>query len=390
MTRRRSSAGSGQSGRRSVPRGTAMFISPLQLTALLILSRLEAASIFLPAVTVGPPTRDVWISIAAGAIAALGPLALLGWLSWRHDGACPVGLARRFFGKQIGGAIGVFLAAFFLLCASCTTRHVLEAYTSVIMPETPGLVFISLTVLIAAYAANGGAAVLGRAGVVVYLVALPLLLVVMVLPLNQMHLNRLLPVLDTPASDLAKGAMISFAFSMQAVAGAMLLPYLRPRTPEALARIFVGYTVTSVVFLAGFAAAVVAAYGPTASTLTFPVLSLARRVSIGRLIERVEIIPVTVWTASACMRIALFFWAAAASLTHGLGLARGRALMLPLGYLCAALTPLIVKNVFQMLRFYQWDVWGIYGTLVQAGLVVLLAAAYGVRLLVGGNRDGRR
>lgn len=364
-----------------------MTISPLQLMAVLVLSRIEAASVFLPSVTVAPAARDAWLTAATGAAVALVPLVVLGWLSLRNEGDCLVGMARRFFGRTAGGVIGVYLATFFLLCAACTTRHVVEAYTSVIMPETPGLAFSALIVLISVYAAAGGAPVLGRTGSMVYGVAIPLLLLVTVLPLNQMRLDYLKPVLDVSAGDFAKGALISFAFSMQAVAGAMLFPYLKPYTMKDMARMFMTYTWVSMVVLAASAAAVVAAYGPTAQSLTFPVLSVARRVNIADFIQRMEVIPLIVWTASSCVRIALFIWAAAASLDRALGVGRGRALMLPLGYLCVVVTSFIVKSVFEMLRFYQWDVWGIYGTLVQLGLVVLLLAGHLIHLARNGHRQ---
>jgi len=81
--------------------------------------------------------------------------------------------------------------------------------------------------------------------------------------------------------------------------------------------------------------------------------------------------------------------AAAACLDKSFGLARGRALMLPLGYVCVAVTSFIVKSVFEMLRFYQWDVWGVYGTLVQVGVIAVLAAGYLVHSVRKGTRRGR-
>jgi spore germination protein KB len=366
-----------------------MTISPLQLMAILVLSRIEAASVFLPTVSVAPEPRDAWLTSAAGAAAAFVPLIVLGWLSLRNDGECLVGMARRFYGRAVGGAIGVYLGFFFLLCAACTTRHVVEAYTSVIMPETPGLVFSALIVLVSVYAAEGGAPVLGRTGAMVYAVAIPLLLLVTVLPLNTMRIEHLEPVLDTTVGDFVKGALISFAFSMQAIAGAMLFPYLKPSKMKDMTSMLLTYTVVSMVVVAASAAAAVAAYGPTAHTLTFPVLSVARRVNIAMFIERMEVIPLIVWTASSAVRIALFLWAAAACLDKSFGLARGRALMLPLGYVCVAVTSFIVKSVFEMLRFYQWDVWGVYGTLVQVGVIAVLAAGYLVHSVRKGTRRGR-
>ncbi len=370
-------------------RGGELTISPVQLTALLVLSRIEVASIFLPSLTTGPPTRDAWVAGGVGVLLGLGPLVTLGWLSLRYDGKCLVGLSKTLFGGPLGAAVGVVLAVFFLLCAGCTTRHVMEAYTSVVMPETPGLVFSALIVLLAVYAGSCGIHVLGRTGLLVFAAAIPLLTLVALLGYNQMDVNYLRPAFQTGLSDYAKIASVSFAFTMQAIAGAMLFPHLKPLSARAMVGVFSAYCLISMGLLVMSIAAVVASHGPLSYELAFPVLSLARRVNIANLIQRMEILPVTVWTASACMRISLFLWAAAACLTRAFGLKEGRCLVLPLGYLCVVITAFIAKSLFEMLRFYTWDVWGIYGTVLQLGLIILLVVASAVRTLRGGNRRAK-
>jgi spore germination protein KB len=357
------------------------------MVALLALSRIEAATVFLPVVSASRTLPDTWIGASAGPLLAALPLALLGWLSLRHDGECLVGMARRNLGRAGAAALGAFLAVFFLLCAACTIRHVVEVYTGVIMPETPGLVFAVALVLVACYATLGEATVLGRSAVMVCAFAIPLLVLTLALPINQMRAHHLLPAFQVSLSEVAQTGSISFAFSMQAIAGAMLFPYLKPSGPRQMAGLLLVYTLLSTAVMAASTLAVVAVYGATASGLSFPVLSLARRVAIADLIERVEMLPVVVWTGAAAARVALFVWASAASLTRAFGVTDRRPLILPLGYLCVVVSMFIVQNTFQMLRFYRWDVWGLYGTVVQVGVIALLAAAYFARLAATGSRQ---
>jgi len=353
-----------------------LVINPFQLTALLWLSRIETASVFLPSVTTVDYAPDTWIGAGIGSLLAIVPLWVMGRVAVASGGLCLVGMAQKFYGRVLGGAVGIFLAQFFLLCGACTIRHVVEVYTGIITPETPGLVYSAIVAGVAVVAAAAGATILGRTAVMVFATVVPLLLLTLILPLNRMNPGHLMPFMHSHLGVLAQAGLISFSFTMQGIVGFMLMPSLRPRTTKEVDAIFLTYAVASSIMMAAAAASITAAFGPLSASLTFPVFSLAQRIQIAGIIERMEILPVFLWTASDILRVALMLWAAAACLAKTFGLEHGRRLVLPLGFVSVVLTAFIVTNVFEMLGFYTWDLWGVYGTVVQVGTVLLLSTGY--------------
>jgi len=360
-------------------------LSGRQLVALLVLMRLEVATIILPSVSCVDQPRESWVAALAGTLAAVPFGLLVAALARRFPGQTVVQFGRAMLGRLAGTFVAFVYVVFFFLIASSVSREVGEAYVASAMPETPWFAFAAVVLAVAAVAAASGIEVIGRAAELLVVAALALFITVLVLPLDMMRISNLLPVLERGLAPALPASLISFGLFGEMIAGWMLAPYLD--YPHKMGKYLVSYVVISGVVLIAAILAVVAAFGPTANSRILPVYNLARNVSVARFLERVEMIPLAIWTFAAWVKIGLFLWVSAAAISQIAGLKDYRPLVFPLAFLAAAVSPVLHEDLFGLLDYLSWDNWPVYACTLQ---VTLLAVLWGAALLRGGGGKAGR
>ena len=294
----------------------------------------------------GPPGRlDRHVHLTLGAI----PVVL--WINWLAQ-AFREGLlsnTARFCWQNRRQSFESGLCFYLLLIAGITARQVGEAYTAAIMPETPILVFMGVIAFVAGNAAYNGVEVVGRVAETVFWIVLVVTVVVLTLPMNAMRFENLRPVLPGGLGIIVKETATSWIIFLEIIVSAMIVPFLtRPSDARRFSLLAVGG-----VGLVGmsFAAVLVAVFGVLTPTLTLPAFSLGRLISIGDFLERIEVIPMGIWTVSAGVKMSFFLWAGAVGLAQICGLRRYQPFVYPLCVLSVSLGVLLFDDVMEMERF---------------------------------------
>ena len=133
---------------------------------------------------------------------------------------------------------------------------------------------------------------------------------------------------------------------LEMIVMAMMIPFLtRPSDAKRFSLLAVGG-----IGLVGisFAAVLVAVFGVLTPTLTLPAFSLGRIISIGDFLERIEVIPMGIWTVSAAVKMACFLWAGAVASAQVCGLRRYQPLVYPLSVLSVSLGILFFDDIMEM------------------------------------------
>jgi spore germination protein KB len=314
-----------------------------QLMAMLFLARMVPITVTFPAITGIPIPQDGWIAVLLSVLATI-PVALwIVWLGLSFPGKTIVEYSEILFGKVVGKLLGLGLILFFLGKAATTARAIGEAYAVAIMPETPIVIVMAVMVFLGANAAHGGLEVVGRMAESVFWMVLFFALLVLVLPANAMKVENLRPVLPGGLGAAVGEAGTSWIIFLETIVVGMIMPFL---TCPSDARRFSLYAVGAAGLVGvGFAAVLVAVFGVLAPSLTLPAFSLGRMISVGGFLERVEVIPMGVWTVSAGIKIACFIWASAVGLAQVFGLQRYQPLVYPLGVLTVSLGLSLFKNI---------------------------------------------
>ncbi|NLJ25224.1 MAG: endospore germination permease, partial [Firmicutes bacterium] len=345
-------------------------ISSGQFLAFLVLTRMLAALIEAPTISGTSAEHDAWIGIVLSTLLTIPWGFLLVHLGNMFPGMTIIEYSQVILGPWLGRLVGLVIIIFFLQQSAYAIRLSSAAYVTTIMPETPLLVFVAIITFLSANAARSGIEVLARASTVSFFVAMTMLIVLLILPLNIMDFGNLRPVMARGWQPVGEATLSSFAIYGELLVMTMLIPYLNRRRDA-------GPTVFYAILLSGFlftwfTIAITAAFGPLMSTLIMPAFSLGRLVQFALLIERVEVVPLIGWTISVGVKQSLFMWAAMMGIAQWFNLVEVRALAYPVGALVAALSIWLFRGVFDASDFATIKRFGTLSILISVGIPLFL------------------
>lgn len=330
------------------------------------------AFLSLPRVVAGPAGPAAWVGIALGSAAALAAGCLI--LAWqaRFPGLTLVGATSLVFGRPAAILVGLGLTVWGHFYLAVLLREFVAIFLIAFLPETPIAVLLGVTAALLVYAAYQGLAAIVRTAQVFLPFIAAALLVIIAGTLPRFDSDRLLPLsgLGWPGVLLAGYYTLS-AFA-QGLAVAPFFPLLRTPAQSRPAVIW-GFALTGLV-LFGLTAVEVAAFSaPVLRELTFPTLTAARVVRLGRFFERTEAALMVGWFALSFLKLALFFFFTTVTLAEVAGLETHKPLCIP-GGLIVAFTALWPENFLQVIRLvgYLYR----YGALAFALPAALLLASY--------------
>jgi len=358
-----------------------------QLGAILLLIRLAPMTLTLPNIIGMPSPQGLWIT---GILGTAISLPLLAWMVTlcRAEGLDDVvRISRRLLGTIIGSAVGWLFVLYWLILAGFELRSVSEAYLTGAMPETPMWVFTALTALVSAGIARRGMRLIAMMSELVAFVVLVLVLLTIVLPLDLIDLRNLLPLLPEGLRPLAlpTGTAVSLFLDMAVLM--MVAPTVIGGRGLMQGTIWAALVAGAVLTL--LIAAVTAVFGPISTALELPALSLSRIVSIGQVVERIELTMMASWTLGVGVALAALLWAASVASAHLLGLRCFEPLVYPLGGLAVFLGMRMWTDVGSFDR----SVTAIRATLVTSVFImvvlVVLTAASWLRRRTSGDAGGR-
>lgn len=302
-------------------------ITGRQLGAILFLIRALPVTMTFPMMIGMSSPRGLWLVAIAATLVSLPLLAWMAWLSGAEGLDSITQISRRYLGRVGGGAIGWALVFYWIFLAALDLRAVGEAYVLGTMPDTPLVVFMVLTALVSAGIARRGAKLIAQMSELTAALILLGLVLTVVLPADLMEFRNLLPLLPERLSPLLVPAGTAIALFLSLNEFLVIAPYMK--STGDLMRGTVYSALASGVILTLFTVAVVAVFGPLATSLELPALSLTRVISLGTFFERVELITVASWTLGAGLALATLLWTAAKASAELLGLTRYEPLVYP-------------------------------------------------------------
>ncbi|QNK57307.1 endospore germination permease [Paenibacillus sp. PAMC21692] len=320
-------------------------ISERQFTWLVALFTVGNAILVMPSTLASIVRQDAWISCLLGIAIAILILPLYRHLGRRIAGSGMASFAEAALGRWSGkAAMVLFILAAPFQIAALTLRDIGDFMTTQIMPETPiGAVHI-LFLCIVVMGVRLGLETIARAVeiFVPFVFILFVLLVSMISP--QIELTNVQPVLENGFGPVLKGSILVASFPLLDCGYLiMLLPSVRPSKHGGrfmlkglLFGSFAIFVVTSLSIL-------VTGTSNTARQ-TFSGYALARKIFIGGIIDRIEIIVAVIWFITVFVKLTLLLYVAASGLAATFRFRDHRSLTLPLALILSILAVLLLPN----------------------------------------------
>ncbi|MFE5321368.1 endospore germination permease [Paenibacillus sp. NPDC056579] len=352
-------------------------ISIQQMAVLVIFVTIGDTILILPSITASAAKQDAWLS---GVVGLLGG-AFVVWLFLRLIGLKPnetiIQLNRSLLGTWLGGTMSVLFLLYYLFNLSAMTREISDFVTSQMMTETPIRAIHVMIIFVLFFSLRSGLESIGRAGELLIPWFSFFFIALFVLLLPQIETDKLLPIMGDGVRPVLTGSIyaVVYPFTETVIVFMMLMPYVKQGS-HMRKDFMVASMIGAVCILAVVLISILILGAYITSHQIYPAYGLAKKISIGNFLERLEALLAIVWIMSTYFKCTLYLYALVMGSAQLLGLKERRFLDLPYALILFGLASLISPNIsfYTDLLQHYWPFWDL--TYAVAVPLLLLAVFY--------------
>ncbi|MHB8124478.1 MAG: GerAB/ArcD/ProY family transporter [Desulfitobacteriaceae bacterium] len=253
----------------------------------------------LPAFEINWAREDAWLIQILITFPSLVLVLIVDKLGRKFPGQTIVQYSETILGKYLGKLIGFAVTLFFFWTGSVILYELAAFLASAVMPETPIIVFLSITGLLIAYTVYNGLETVSRLHAWFIPITAASLILIMLLASKEMNLNYFRPFLANGIAPVLRGARTSNSYhGCMILALAMLIPYVNQ--PNNSVRKPYLYAVLILSFLYGLnTAGSLAVFGPfEGGRISLPTVNLVKMINIADIIQRIEVLLILNWVGA--------------------------------------------------------------------------------------------
>ncbi|MBE0341029.1 spore gernimation protein [Paenibacillus sp. 28ISP30-2] len=322
-------------------------ISARQLMILTTLYTVGSAILIIPSGMAEVAKQDAWMAALVGVVAGLLVLYLYIKLASLYPQKTLIGIMEALLGKWLGKAVGLlFFATFFINAPVPVLFYLGNFMTTQMIPETPMPAVNILFALIILLAVRLGLEVIARSAELMFPLFILLYISFTGLIVSNIKLENVQPVLEAGVGPIWSAALsfVSTAFLPHIIL-LMIFPASVNRFDQARKAIFTGSLIGGLMLVVVVSLAILVLGPDLTARNIYPSYALAKKISIGNFLQRIEAIMATMWFISLFFRITLYMHSIVTAIAQIFCLKNDRQLVLPLGILLVALSTIVYPNV---------------------------------------------
>ncbi len=354
-------------------------ITTKQMKVLLIFFLIGDMMWYLPSYTTSMVNQDAWLSSLIGIVFGIG-VAILVYKFWNlFGGLSMVGIFRLVTGRVVGSVLTLLYILYLLSAGSAQVRVIGDFMTTQMLTETPVRVVIALFAAVVLIAVRCGITVIGRTSqlFIMLFVFLFVLLFFMLLP--ESDIDNLKPFVSHSVVELARGSFYAMIYPyFQLITLLMVLPAMKKDPLEKEIKPLEQEMFRSMLFSAGAGMIVVLLSLTVLGTYMtehqmYSTYTMAKKISIGNFIQRMEAILVISYVMSTYFKCTLTIYAMCKALTELMGLKDYRQLAFPVYVLLFGTSYYIADNsVFFRALGAPWSIWEFMNMVLFVGVVYVV------------------
>ncbi|ALC91215.1 spore gernimation protein KC [Bacillus sp. FJAT-18017] len=257
--------------------------------------------------------NDAWIAIGGASLFGVALLWLYYALSTRMENHNLYTVIEFCFGRKLGIILAFFYISYFTYLAARVIRDFCELLSSAILPNTPMEVMSLTLCLVLGYILYLGIEVLARTNEIFspYLLLFLLMLTIFLIASGGVDPKQLLPLFGNGASPIIKQVfpeLITFPYG-EMVAFTLIFP-LVTRKSHIKHVAFLGLATATFLLILAEILTVMSLGVDAMQRSNFPLLTVARNVSIGGFVERIEVLVVFIMLLGILVKSSVFLFGA--------------------------------------------------------------------------------
>lgn len=351
-------------------------INSRQFTILVILFTVGTSILIQPSAIASAAKQDAWLSTILGSMFTLLLVLLFYAIGKRFSQMTLVEYSEVLLGKWLGKAVSILYCFLFFYFAWTNLREIGEFLTTQIMPETPieaiEILFLSIVVM----GVRLGLEVLTRAGEIFFPWVIVLFLFLAINLMPDIKLENMQPIFEEGIKPILNGSIVFLGVpSLQLVLFLMIIPFVEGSKgirKSFLIGSFIGCMILIIVSL--LTTLVLGA--DLTSRQIYPSLALAKKITLGGVLERLESIMVGIWFLTLYFKLTLGFYASVLGFAQTFKLKEYRFLVMPMSMIMLVFSLVAYPNRAYFITFLR-EITPVYHLIF--GLVlpfILLGIAY--------------
>jgi len=344
-----------------------------------------AQTLFLPAPMIKAAGQEAWLAlIIAGIVGTLLAGLPSVWVGMRHPGLGVAQISRRLLGRWAGGPVSLFYSALLVYIFGLCIRDIIDFSHLVLLPGTPGVVIAILFAGISLYGAWHGLEPTVRVAFQALVFMVLTAFLVPMLQLREISIKNVDPFLYRGIGSVFQAAFVALPWFTEIVSILGLMQHLKH--PQKAHRWLLAGGVASILPISFLTLHMTLALGSDLpARFLYPTYYLMQLISIAKILERIEVVIVTVFLTGMFIKSALYLFLAAETTAQTFGLRHHHWPAVGL----TALAVVIAHMWGGILNLLSWEAGSISVWVrlsIEVGLPALLLTASFIRQAGAGQR----
>jgi len=337
-------------------------ISSLQMAIMMYPAIVATAILSVPSITAKYAKTDLWLSPILASFIGYMTVYIAYKLHQLYPKQTVIQFSEQIIGRFAGKLIGFLFLFFYIQIAGHMLRQYAEFVVDSFLVNTPISLIMALMALLCSFIVRGGLEVLGRAAQLFFpIFTLPLLLLI-ILVFPDFEFKNIFPILGEGIMPPIKGAIVPGGWFTEFFLITFLLPFLADQKKGmkyGMMTVFVVMMTLVVVNLI-----VLFILGSATPTKFYPLMSIARYISLGGFFEHLESAVMAIWVVGAFIKISVFYYGIALGTAQWLNLSDYRPIVWPLGILLVIFSFWSLPSTVELHK-YSVETFPFLGLLIQ-------------------------
>jgi spore germination protein KB len=326
-------------------------ISARQMGMIMFPVIVATGDLLVPAITAKHAEQDMWISPILGSITGFLVVFIVYQLNKSYPQQTIIQYSGQIIGKIPGKVIGLLFLLFLLHVNGLIIRQYGEFVVGNFLVNTPLHFIISTIMFICAFVVRAGLEVLARTAEVIVPLVILLWIIICALLIGEMDVNHMFPIMDQGIMPALKGAITPMSWFTHFVLISFCLPFVTDRKKGMKSGMISVIVVMVILFMLNITTLLV--FGGLSATLTYPVMSAVRYISLADFLEHLESLIMALWVSSAFIKISAYYYALVLGTAQWLNLSDYRSIVFPLGLLLVLFSFWSLPNLQEMNHLFR-------------------------------------
>lgn len=326
-------------------------ISNRQLATLIVLFTIGSSVLFIPAALTEAAEQDAWISAIVATVVGLFVVLFYAKLHQMYPKKSYFESVTHVLGKWCGGVVIAITYIFFFLLATLLLWDIGDFLKTQILVTTPIEVIFVIFMLTVIYGARIGIESIARAAEIFIPWIIMLFLLMIIFLLGSLERENILPIMEDGIKPILHGSyyLLSFPY-LEVLAFLMITPHVNKA--GGVRKAFVeGVLIGGCILIISTLFCILVLGADLTARHTYPLYVLGKKVSIGKILERVEVFIAIIWFLSIYFKLSIIFYILITSLKSFFRLKDYRPLTLPMGMLLIVMTIIMYGSTLEVQKF---------------------------------------